>query len=69
MSESVAQDLKRKYLNQLAKEGNVYTLMDFFCNEKAKRSLHDADLDMKQVSLNFSTRRASVSQGIRASMV
>ena len=46
MSVDLADDLARRYLNKVARESSVHTLMDFFSSEKAKRFLHNPQLDM-----------------------
>jgi len=53
LSVGVAETLGRDYLNAVARESTVHTLMDLFDNEKAKRALHNPELEMQQICLNF----------------
>ena len=67
MSVNLADDLSRQYLNKVAQESTVHTLMDFFSNEKAKKALHNPDLDMAQVCLNYQTQRTNL-RSVRAGL-
>lgn len=64
MSVNLADELCQKYLNQLVREGQVFSLMDFFSDPKAKKALHRSDLQLEEVALNYQTRRPT-SKSIR----
>jgi hypothetical protein len=57
MSVKMADDLCQQYLNQLVREGEVYSMMDFFTDAKAKLALHRKDLTIDEVALNYQSRR------------
>ena len=65
MSVKLAETLQRDYLNTVAEQSSVHTLMDFFCNERAKRALHNPVLDLQQVCLNYDTRSPSRYSSVR----
>ena len=72
MSVELADSLLKQYLNKVTREGNVFSLIDFFVNREAKEALHSPHLAMKDVCLNFATSRpqyATVRQAVSAATV
>ena len=57
MSASLADELSKLYLSKLGRQSQMYSLMDFFSNERAKRALHDPNLDMASICLNYEVQR------------
>ena len=53
MSVNLAEDLARDYLNKVSQSSNVFTLMDLFSNNTAKRALHDPQVGMDSICFNF----------------
>ena len=56
MSVDMADTLARRYLAGIKRQSDgVHTLMDFFQDDRAKRALHNPQLDMKQICMNYHT--------------
>ena len=53
MSVNLAEELSRQYLSKLGRQSRLFSLMDFFSSERAKKALHDQSLDMKQICMNY----------------
>ena len=68
MSASLAESLSRDYLNRVAQQSSVHTLMDFFCNDQAKQALHNPAVDMKQICLNYQSHRPELATTVRESL-
>ena len=61
MSAELAEQLKKQYVKKLSRSSSKHTLMDFFSNSAAKRALHDPELDMRQICLNYEPHTSRVS--------
>ena len=52
---ALADHLCRKYLSEVSESSNVFALMDLFTSKEAKRALHRADTQIRDICLNFQT--------------
>ena len=67
MSVNLVEELSKQYLSKLNQQSTVHTIMDFFSNDRAKRTLHNQSVDMKNICLNYEgNRRASRVSSIRS---
>lgn len=68
MSVEMAEGLSRDYLNKVAETSNVFSLIEFFSNDRAKKALHAPKTQMDNITLNFMTRKPESFGNIQASL-
>jgi len=68
MTVDLAETLARDYLNKVASESSVHTLMDFFSDDRAKRALHSPLIEMSNVCINYQTKRPAFPTNLQQGM-